>query len=173
MSSFASSASNVCSSQSGTIRDLATHSVGQPASLLDQPFVVGPGFSAVPAKLVAHIVNDKYVDLSELLAVNLLQKESEPQLLFDGRLVLMHQPKKQHRKIEDIASWMEAFSIFALILVHPLPAPMEGFTAIPATHPTHVSSFLGKSLARVRSSVPRACGRHSLDGLVVYEHPAV
>ena len=123
MSSFASSASttNVCSSQSGAIRDIAARSVGQPASLLDHPFVVGPGFSPVPAKIVAQIVAGKYVDLGELLAVNLLQKESEPQLLFDGRLVLTSQPKKQRRKIEDIASWMEAFSIFALILVTHFP----------------------------------------------------
>ena len=123
MSSFASSASttNVCSSQSGAIRDIAARAVGQPASLLDHPFVVGPGFSPVPAKIVAQIVAGKYVDLGELLAVNLLQKESEPQLLFDGRLVLTSQPKKQRRKIEDIASWMEAFSIFALILVTHFP----------------------------------------------------
>ena len=119
MSSFTSSASatNVCSSQSGAIHDIAARSGGQPASLLDHPFVVGPGFSPVPAKIVAQIMAGKYVDLSELLAVNLLQKESEPQLLFDGRLVLTSQPKKKRRKIEDIASWMEAFSIFALILV--------------------------------------------------------
>lgn len=63
MSSFASSASttNVCSSQSGAIRDIAARSVGQPASLLDHPFVVGPGFSPVPAKIVAQIVAGKYV----------------------------------------------------------------------------------------------------------------
>ena len=123
MSPFASSASatNVCSSQSGAIRDIAARPVGQPASLLDRPFVVGPGFSPVPAKIVPQIVAGKYVDLSELLAVNLLQKESEPQLLFDGRLVLTSQPKKQRRKVEDIASWMEAFSIFALILVTHFP----------------------------------------------------
>ena len=118
MSSFASSASttNVCSSQSGAVRDIAARSVGQPPSLLDHP-----GFSPVPAKIVAQIVAGKYVDLGELLAVNLLQKESEPQLLFDGCLVLTSQPKKQRRKIEDIASWMEAFSIFALILVTHFP----------------------------------------------------
>ena len=75
----------------------------------------------MPAKLVAQIVAGKYVDLSNLLAVNLLQKETEPQVLFDGRLVLTSQPKQQRRKIEDIASWMEAFSIFAMILVTHFP----------------------------------------------------
>ena len=63
----------------------------------------------------------KYIDLSELLAVNLVQKDPEPQLLLDGRFVLTSQPKKQHRRIEDIASWMEAFAIFSLILVSSFP----------------------------------------------------
>ena len=49
-------------------------------SLRDQPFVVGPGYSPVPAKLVSL----KFVDLSELLAANLVSSETEPQLMLDG-----------------------------------------------------------------------------------------
>ena len=56
----------------------------QPAPLLDQSFVVGPGFSPVPTKLVTQIVGGKYVDLSDFLAPNLQQREPEPQLMFDG-----------------------------------------------------------------------------------------
>ena len=104
----------------------ATHNVADcravPASpVVDQPFVVGPEFSPVLAKLVAQIMAGKYIDLSELLAVNLVQKDPEPQLLLDGRLVLTSQPKKQRRRIEVIASWMEAFAIFSLILVSSFP----------------------------------------------------
>ena len=62
---------------------------------LDQPFIIGPCFSPVPAKLVAQIVAGKYIDLSDLLAVNLVQREAEPHLLFHGHLVLTSQPKKQ------------------------------------------------------------------------------
>lgn len=53
---------------------------------LDQPFVVDPGFSPIPAKLVMQFLDGKYgyIDLSDLLSVNLLQKEPEPQLLLDG-----------------------------------------------------------------------------------------
>ena len=47
----------------------------------------------------------------------MVQREPEPQLLFDGRLALTSQPKKQRRRIKDIASWMEAFATFSLILV--------------------------------------------------------
>ena len=112
---------SVYSLQNGATRDVADHSAVLASRLLDQPFIVGPGFSPVPAKLVAQIVAGKYIDLSDLLAVNLVQREPEPQLLFDGRLVLTSQPKKQRRRIEDIASWMEAFAIFSLILVSHFP----------------------------------------------------
>ena len=87
------------------------------STAVDQPFVIGPGFSPVPAKLVAQIMAGKYINLSEYLAVNLVQRDPEPQLLLDGRLVMTSQPKKQRCRIEDIASWMEAFTIFSLIMV--------------------------------------------------------
>ena len=60
----------------------------QPSPLVDQPFIVGPGFSPVPVKLVLQILAEKYIYLSELLPTNLQLKEPEPQLLLDGRLVL-------------------------------------------------------------------------------------
>ena len=84
--------------------------------ILQQPFVVGPGFSPVPAKLVSQIVAGKFVELHELLSTNLVLNEPEPQLLFDGRLVLTSTPKKPKRRGDDITSWLEAFSIYCLIL---------------------------------------------------------
>ena len=116
----------VSSLLNGATRDVADRS--NVLANMDQPFVVGPGFSPVPAKLVAQIVAGKYIDLSDLLAVNLVQKEPEPQLLLDGRLVLTSQPKKQRRRIEDIASWMEAFAIFSLILVSSFPNRWKDLT---------------------------------------------
>lgn len=84
--------------------------------MADQLFVVGTGFSRIPAKLVSQIVSGKYVDLSELLAANLVRSDPEPQLLLDRRLLLTTPPKKQRRRIDDIASWTEAFTIFSLVL---------------------------------------------------------
>ena len=46
----------------------------------DQTFMVGPGISPVPAKLVSQIVAGKYVDLCDLLPAYLHVKEPEPQL---------------------------------------------------------------------------------------------
>ena len=58
-----------------------------PLPVLHQPFVVGPGFSPLPAKLVSRIVAGKFVELHELLPSNIELTEPEPQVLFDGRLV--------------------------------------------------------------------------------------
>ena len=49
-------------------------------SWLIKPFMVGPGVSPVPAKLVSQIVAGKYVDLCDLLPAYLHVKEPEPQL---------------------------------------------------------------------------------------------
>ena len=65
-----------------------------PVPVLHQPFVVGPGFSPVPAKVVSQIVAGKFVELHKLLPSNIVLSEPEPQLLFDGRLVLTSTPKK-------------------------------------------------------------------------------
>ena len=42
--------------------------------MLHQLFVVGPGFSPIPAKLVSQIVVGKFVELNELLSVNSLNQ---------------------------------------------------------------------------------------------------
>ena len=97
-------------------------------SLADQPFVVGPGYSPVPAKLVSQIRNGTFVDLSELLAANLVSSDSEPQLMFDRRLVLSAPPKKPRRRIEDIISWTEAFTVFSLVLTSFFPHRWKDLT---------------------------------------------
>ena len=66
--------------------------------VLHQPFTVGPGCSPVPSKLVTQIVSGKFVDLSDLNSSNLAEAENDPQLMFDGRLVLTSTPKRQRGK---------------------------------------------------------------------------
>ena len=58
------------------------------APILPPPFVVGRGFSPILAKLVGQIVAGKFVELNELLSSNIVLSEPEPQLVFDGGLVL-------------------------------------------------------------------------------------
>ena len=50
--------------------------------------------SRATCNFVAQIVAGKYIDLSNFLPVNLVQREPEPQLLFGGQLVLTSQAKK-------------------------------------------------------------------------------
>ena len=116
MSSASSSALASSSLALGTSQGVACSTGMAATCLADQPFVVNPGFSPVPAKLVNQIVAGKYIDLSELLAANLDRADQEPQLLLDGRLVLTAPPKRQHRKIEDIAAWVETFTVFSSVL---------------------------------------------------------
>ena len=97
-------------------------------SLVDQPFVVGPGFSPVPAKLVSQIRSGKFVDLSELLAANLVSSENEPQLMLDGRLVLSASPRKSRRRIDDVTTWTEAFTVFSLVLTSFFPHRWKDLT---------------------------------------------
>ena len=96
-----------------------------PASVLPPPFqlpfIVGPGYSPVPYKLVSQIVSGKFVDLADLLSENLVNAEPEPQVMFDGRLVLAAPPKKPRRQLMDIAQWVEAFTIFTAIIVSHFP----------------------------------------------------
>ena len=71
----------------------STFAPSLPAPILHQPFVVGPGFSPIPAKVVSQIVAGKFVKLNDLLSSNIEGTEPEPQLLFDGHLVLTSTPK--------------------------------------------------------------------------------
>jgi hypothetical protein len=72
---------------------------------LHQPFVVGLGYSPIPAKLVSQIVGENFINLNDLLPANLTPaSEPEPQVLFDERLVFTSAQKKPKRRFEDITS---------------------------------------------------------------------
>ena len=100
VSTFAPPNSSLPSSRASAIAAFSpqiggpTSLAANPAPILHQPFVVGPGFSPIPAKIVTQIVSGKFVEFDELLSTNIVLTESEPQLLFDGRLVLTSGLKK-------------------------------------------------------------------------------
>ena len=96
--------------------------------ILQQPFIVGPGFLPVPYELVSQITSAKFIDLAELLSDNLRDNEAEPQLLLDGRLVLTATSKRPKRSIDDIMSWSEVFSIYSLILASHYPSRWRDLT---------------------------------------------
>ena len=96
--------------------------------ILNQPFVVGPGFSPIPAKTVGQILAGKFVDLSDLLSANISQAEPEGQVLLDGRLVFTPSTKKQRRRVEDIVTWSEAFTIYSMIVASHFPHRWQDLT---------------------------------------------
>ena len=81
-------------------------------SILHQLFVVSPGFSPVPAKLVSQVMAGKFVELNELLSANLVLNEPRASIAV---LVLTPTPKNLKWWVDDITSWLEAFSVYCLI----------------------------------------------------------
>ena len=115
---------------------LASHPIVSPTAFpsltalpLQQPFMIGPGYSPVPFKVVSQITAGKFVNLEDWLAENITMHKQDPQLWFNGQLVLLHTPKKWKHIITDTASWMEAFSIFYLILCSSFPYQWRDLTS--------------------------------------------
>ena len=112
--------------------------------ILHQLFAVGPGFSPVPAKLVSQIVAGEFVELNELL------NELEPQLRFDGWLVLTSTPKKAqvggwwHNQL--VRSFFSALPYFIL----PFLASLERFPALSPAYPPDSLPVRWSGLVSVR-----------------------
>lgn len=66
-----------------------------------------------------------FVTLSDLLPASVASAKPEPQLLFDGHLVLTTTSKKPKRHVKHITTWM-AFSIYCLILTSFFPHRSKG-----------------------------------------------
>ena len=111
VSSTFSSASFSCSLPS--LRD----STSQHKS--EKSFAVGPGHAPVPGKLVKKIIDGQFVELVDLLSLNIRAVDQKPQAYLDGKILVSS--KRRQLEIKDILTWIEAFSIFRLVLgsAHP------------------------------------------------------
>ena len=96
-------------------------------SSLHGPFVVGPGYSPIPEKLVTKIRTGQFIDLADLLAENLKGRETEPQTYLDGRL-LVTSSKNRIQEITDIVTWIEAFTVYLWILCSAHPSRWQDMT---------------------------------------------
>ena len=120
------------SSLSAPISSVATLPTNSSAlhPILEQPFVVGPGYSPIPYKVVATIVAGKYLNLADLLPDNNARPDDhKPQLFFDGRLALTAPSRVNKRQITDLVDWIEALSIYTLILISYFPHRWRDLTA--------------------------------------------
>ena len=94
---------------------------------LGQVFPIGPGYTPISYKLVAKITGGQFIKLADLLSDNFKAQEAEPQTYLEGKfLVTSH--KKQVVEITDIVTWIEAFSIFCLVLCHSFPSHWPGLS---------------------------------------------
>ena len=83
--------------------------------------MVGPGYAPIPYKLVSKITAGLFVDLADLLPDNIRAQEIEPQAFLEGKLVVSGS-KKRVVEIADIITWIEAFTIFSMILCLTFPS---------------------------------------------------
>ena len=88
---------------------------------LNKAFVMCPVYAPGPYKLVAKITAGLFLDLAGLLRDNIRAQEIEPQAFLDGTLVVSGS-KKRVIEIADIVTWIEAFTIFSMILCHTFPS---------------------------------------------------
>ena len=100
---------------------------------------------------IGQIHRTKRIAIVEIVQTH---SDSDPQLFFYGRLVLTSTPKKPKRQIEDIGSWLEAFSVYCLVLTSSIS--MEGSPALPVADSMDLSPVHRPGVAGLRSGLPRA-----------------
>ena len=104
------------------------------AASCDKAFVVGPGHTPIPAKLVKKITNGEFVELADLLSTNLCAVDLEPQAFLDGTLQVSK--KRWLVEVEDILTWTEAFTIYQMVICASHPHRWSDLTKynIPPSH---------------------------------------
>ena len=85
-----------------------------------EAFIVGPGYLPIPTKTVTAITSGHFVDLASLLTKPYEPHPSGPVISIDGWVVVSHSPKPL-RRLTDIAQWVQAFSIYYLVMVTYFP----------------------------------------------------
>ena len=91
------------------------------SAAVGKDFVIGPGYSPIPHKLVTKITSGLFVDLVDLLPDNLKANESETQTFLEGKLVVAL-ARKRIVEIQDILTWVEALTIYSIVLCASQPA---------------------------------------------------
>ena len=111
---------------------------------LAKAFVIGLGYTPVPYKLVAKITGGQFIELADLLSDNIKAQETEPQAFLEGRLLVSNN-KKRVVEITDIMTWVEAFSIFCLVLCQSYPSRWRDLTQYKLLIIQTAKRFQGKS----------------------------
>ena len=91
------------------------------SAAVGKDLVISPGYSPIPHKLVTKITTGLFVKLADLLPNNLKANESETQTFLEGKVVVAL-ARKRIVEIQDILTWVEAFTIYSIILCASQPA---------------------------------------------------
>ena len=98
------------------------------SAAVGKDFVIGPGYSPIPHKLVTKITTGLFVELEDLLPDNLKANESETQTFLEGKLVVAP-ARKRIVEIQDILTWVEAFTIYSIVLCASQPARWDDLSS--------------------------------------------
>ena len=110
-------------SSGGPAIALATSSLSALPSVVDKASAVGLGRAPIPYKLLRKIMGGHFVDLADLLSINLCTVENEPETFLNGKLVVLAS-KYWEDEITDI------FTLFQIVVA---PIPMAPPYEVQAT----------------------------------------
>ena len=121
--------------------DASPHQPVAAASLLSPTISPTYGLPSVPARLRDRITRGEFVDLNELLPECIgVDEEDVTRLSIDsGRSVqLIYKPSSQaprttRRRIHDIGTWLEAFTLYSRVLLDTSPEKTQALLAYQAT----------------------------------------
>ena len=81
---------------------------------------LAPGILPISSKMVTAITSGHFLDLASLLNKPCEPHLSGPVIFIDGRVVISHSPKPL-RRLTGIAQWVQAFSVYSLVIITYLP----------------------------------------------------
>ena len=103
--------------------------VPRATSSLQRLFVVGPGYSPIPEKVVTKIRTSLFLDVADPIAKNLEAQETEPQTISMVNFLLQCTSSKTRiQENTDIVTWVEAFTVFSWILCTAHPSRWQDMT---------------------------------------------
>ena len=103
--------------------------------LAEQPFVVGPGFSPVPSKLVTQILSGKFVDLADLLQSNMVNSKTGTAIVAGRAISSNNAPKEippAHRRHRHVDRSLYGVLPCANLVI---PASLERLKSLQAVDP--------------------------------------
>ena len=138
--------------------------ISSTAPVVGKDFVIGPGYSPIPHKLANKITSGQFVELADLLPDNLKVNESETQTFLEGKLVVAP-ARRRTVEIQDILTWVEAFTIYCLVLCASQPSRKADLSHYKLLVIQTAKKIPWESLATIRHRISERRRRDRPEGL--------